>query len=416
MELINKLYLRFYFIVMLLYAIFNKGIAYTFLVELLLVVGVLLISLNRQHFQFLINNKYKVVIGLIIITFFYIVFNVFVHPIIDVIRDSFVIEYALFAIIIYFFKNEANYIWDWLIQIYKWVPLILFLNFFIFYYVVVNLPPIEIFGGQPLFLYKNGDKSVHLLISTLFLFIFSDKYNKKWLIVNAFLIILNFLILLAFTRSGSVAFLIGIFSFFFFNKQKIANPTLQNVVKLLPLFLIISIALFVSVEFQGDAQGRTLGFGQIADNFSSIVGNDVDGSLTDNKVWRLLWWAKLLDESLTPAHFIFGKGIGMSLASNDLLSTEENLRSPHNYNLTLLARFGYLFLFIWFYFIYLVIKPMVLRKLNSKQLAVSAIIIAFIINASFDVYLEGPMGAFPFWTFVGLLFIMEDQSLPQVNT
>jgi hypothetical protein len=278
------------------------------------------------------------------------------------------------------------------------------------------LPPIEIFGGQPLFLYKNGDKSVHLLISTLFLFIFSDKYNKKWLIVNAFLIILNFLILLAFTRSGSVAFLIGIFPFFFFNKQKIANPTLQNVVKLLPLFLIISIALFVSVEFQGDAQGRTLGFGQIAENFSSIVGNDVDGSLTDNKVWRLLWWAKLLDESLTPAHFIFGKGIGMSLASNDLLSTEENLRSPHNYNLTLLARFGYLFLFIWFYFIYLVIKPMVLRKLNSKQLAVSAIIIAFIINASFDVYLEGPMGAFPFWTFVGLLFIMEDQSLPQVNT
>ena len=59
---------------------------------------------------------------------------------------------------------------------------------------------------------------------------------------------------------------------------------------------------------------------------------------------------------------------------------------------------------------------MVLKKLNAKQLAVSAIIIGFIINASFDVYLEGPMGAFPFWTFVGLLFIMEDLSLSQANT
>ncbi len=416
MELINKLYLRFYFLVMLLYAIFNKGIAYTFLVELLLAVGVLLILLNRQQYELFINHKYKIVLGLIIITFFYIIFNIFNYPLFDVVRDSFVIEYALFAIIIYFFKSESEYIWERLIQIYKWVPLIIFLNFFVFYYVVINFSPIEIFGGQPLLLYKNGDKSVHLLISTLFIFIFSDRYNKKWLFVNTFLIILNLLILLAFSRSGSAAFLVGIFAFFFFNKQKIANPTLQTIVKLLPLILIISIGLFVSVEFQGDAQGRTLGFGQIVDNFTSIVGNDVDGSLTDNKVWRLLWWAKLINESLTPEHIIFGKGIGMSLASNDLLSTEENLRSPHNYNLTLLARFGYIILLVWLYFIYLVVKPMVLKKLNAKQLAVSAIIIGFIINASFDVYLEGPMGAFPFWTFVGLLFIMEDQSLSQTNT
>jgi len=170
MELINKLYLRFYFIVMLLYAIFNKGIAYTFLVELLLVIGLLLILVNRQSYQLFLNNKYKVILGLVLTTLFYIGFNIFNYSIIDVIRDSFVIEYALFAIIIYFFKKESVYIWDRLIQIYKWVPLIIFLNFFVFYYAVVNLPPIEIFGGQPLLLYKNGDKSVHLLISTLFLF------------------------------------------------------------------------------------------------------------------------------------------------------------------------------------------------------------------------------------------------------
>jgi hypothetical protein len=38
-------------------------------------------------------------------------------------------------------------------------------------------------------------------------------------------------------------------------------------------------------------------------------------------------------------------------------------------------------------------------------LAITCILIGFIFNASFDVYLEGPMGAFPFWTWVGLLFM-----------
>jgi hypothetical protein len=40
-------------------------------------------------------------------------------------------------------------------------------------------------------------------------------------------------------------------------------------------------------------------------------------------------------------------------------------------------------------------------------LAITCILIGFIFNASFDVYLEGPMGAFPFWTWVGLLFMSE---------
>jgi hypothetical protein len=37
-------------------------------------------------------------------------------------------------------------------------------------------------------------------------------------------------------------------------------------------------------------------------------------------------------------------------------------------------------------------------------------LMAFLFNASFDVFLEGPMGAFPFWTWVGLLFVTEAHS------
>ena len=31
-------------------------------------------------------------------------------------------------------------------------------------------------------------------------------------------------------------------------------------------------------------------------------------------------------------------------------------------------------------------------------------------KSAFDVFLEGPMGAFPFWTWVGLLFITDAQT------
>ena len=40
-------------------------------------------------------------------------------------------------------------------------------------------------------------------------------------------------------------------------------------------------------------------------------------------------------------------------------------------------------------------------------MAITSILLAFIINGSFDVFFEGPMGAFPFWTLVGLLLVEE---------
>jgi hypothetical protein len=47
------------------------------------------------------------------------------------------------------------------------------------------------------------------------------------------------------------------------------------------------------------------------------------------------------------------------------------------------------------------------RQLNAKTLLISTVLLAFIVNASFDVFLEGPMGAFPFWTWVGLLLMTQ---------
>jgi hypothetical protein len=389
----------------MLYIFFNKGFAYSYMAELLLVLGILILFFNRKHLELGLDNK-QILVGIFIfVSSLFILAGVFQYQILNVLRDSLAFQYAWFAFIIYFFKNEYNFIWQKILQIYKWAPLVIFLNFFLFYFVFLYLPPINIFGDQNIITYKNGDKSVHLLISTILMFLYTTKYSRRWVVVNTILITINFLILLAFTRSGSVAYIFSLFSFFFFSKKKILNESIRKLLKYVPIIMILGMGIFITIDIQGDAQGRTITLSQITDNFSSIVSSDIDGSLTDNKIWRIVWWAKLVNESFTLQHFFVGKGLGMSLAGNDILNSDENLRSPHNFHLTILARFGYFVFLAWIIWLVSLFKPLFTRKLAGKTLAITSILLAFIINGSFDVFFEGPMGAFPFWTFVGLLFI-----------
>ena len=412
MQLLNRSYIKIYFLVLLLYVFFNKGVAYSYMAEIILVVGIFILFINRIKFEIGLDRR-QILIGIfIIISFLFIITGVFKYFILNVLRDSLAFQYAWLAFIIYFLKNEYDFIWQKLILIYKWVPLVLFLNFFLFYFVFLYLPPINIFGNQNIIIYKNGDKSVHLLISTILMFLYTNQYSRKWLVANTILIVINFLILLAFTRSGSVAYILALFSFFFFSKEKILNESLRKLLKYVPIIMVIGMGLFVAIDIQGDAQGRTISLSQITDNFSSIVSTNIDGNLTQNKVWRLIWWAKLVNESFTLQHFFVGKGLGMSLAGNDILNTDDNLRSPHNFHLTILARFGYIVFITWIIWLVSLFKPLFTRKLAGKTLAITSILLAFIINGSFDVFFEGPMGAFPFWTFVGLLFIENTYGSP----
>jgi hypothetical protein len=405
MRLLNRIYIKFYFFILLLYVFFNKGVAYSYMAEILLVFGIFILFINRKQFEIGLDIK-QIIVGIFILTsFLYIILGVFQYPILNVLRDSLAFQYAWFVFIIYFLKSEYDFIWQKIIQIYKWVPLVIFLNFFLFYFVFLYLPPINIFGNQNIIIYKNGDKSVHLLISTVLMFLYTEKYTREWLIANTILIVINFLILLAFTRSGSIAYIIALISFFFFSKEIILNESVRKLLKYVPIIMVIGMGLFVTIDIQGDAQGRTISISQITDNFSSIVSTNIDGNLADNKVWRLIWWAKLINESFTLQHFFVGKGLGMSLAGNDILNPDENLRSPHNFHLTILARFGYIVFIAWIIWLISIFKPLFTRKLAGKTLAITSILLAFIINGSFDVFFEGPMGAFPFWTFVGLLFL-----------
>ncbi len=184
-----------------------------------------------------------------------------------------------------------------------------------------------------------------------------------------------------------------------------------KLVKYAPLIIILAMPLFISTNLEENFQGRSLSIEQLKNNAVSIFSSEDDGtSLSDNKVWRLVWWARIVDYTFLGDYFLWGRGLGMSLAATDDVEydpTEGNLRSPHSFHMTVLARFGVPIFFLWLYWIYLHLRNIRKPDLSPFMLVLLSISLSFLINASFDVFLEGPMGAMPFWIFVGLVYAEE---------
>jgi hypothetical protein len=413
MELVKNLYLRAYLLVMTLYVFLNKGVAYTYLVEALWLFGILILLMHRKKVELIWNKTTKLILFFIAICCIYILRGFAKYDILDLIRDSFIFQYGWFVFILFLFKDKIEQVWETLFFIYKWFPFVALLNFILQYFVPF-FETVTPFGGIPILLYKNGDMGVQLLISTLLLLYTFEKKPLKWRVLLSLVIALDFLILASYSRSGIVAFLSSMLCFIYFNKDIQLKSRVRLLLKYLPVILLIVTPIYINIKVTENFQGRSVGFEQIKNNFSSIIGGTTDATSEDNVVWRLVWWAKILDYSFSAPNFFIGKGLGMSLATDDdIITLDENLRSPHNFHLNIMARFGVLIFLIWTYFLIQVLKPLFKKQLIARRLLIGCILFAFLINASFDVFLEGPMGAFPFWTWVGLYLLSEEDVLVQ---
>src|SRR5205823_3428657 len=112
-------------------------------------------------------------------------------------------------------------------------------------------------------------------------------------------------------------------------------------------------------------------------------------------------------------YFWTGKGFGVNLATDDgfQVSQDESLRSPHNIHMNVLARMGVPGLFFWGFmhltWLYGIVDAYLRSRRRGHQnwcglfLFLFAYYLAFMINGSFDVFIEGPMGGVWFWTIYG---------------
>ena len=409
MDLVKNLYLRAYLLVMTLYVFLNKGVAYTYLVEVLWLFGILLLLMDRKKVELIWNRTTKLILFFIIISCIYILRGFAKYDIIDLIRDSFIFQYGWFVFILFLFKDKLEQIWQTLFFIYKWLPFVALLNFILQYFVPF-FETVAPFGGIPILLYKNGDMGVQLLISTLLLLYSFENKTLKWRVLLSLVIALDFLILASYSRSGIVAFLASMLCFIYFNKDIKLQSRVRLLIKYLPIILLVVTPIYINIKVTENFQGRAVGLEQIKNNFSSIVGGTTDATSENNVVWRLVWWAKIIDYSFSSPNFFIGKGLGMNLATDDdIITLDDSLRSPHNFHLNIMSRFGVLLFIIWMYFLIKLLKPLFKKQLQGKRLLIGCILLAFLLNASFDVFLEGPMGAFPFWTWLGLYLLTEDQ-------
>jgi len=408
MSKLNLLYRQLFVAILALYIYLGKGIAYSYFAEALLIMGLLLVIKNRNTLP-VITSKAAIVLYIFLgINLVYIIKGMVGHSIIDTLRDGFVLNYIIFAFLVLLFFENLPHFFAALVKIYKYYPIVILSLFLL----SQNnfLGSISLFGGYHLLFFKFGDICVHLFISFIFQLVGLSNYKKPFDLLNYILTILMFSIATSYSRGGMLAFFIGFAIFYIFIKDAKIKQELKRFVKYLPIVIIVSVIFLINFSVDENFQGRKVGIDQVANNFTSVFSDSDEEGLNDNKVWRLLWWSQIVDYTFNGPYFLTGKGLGMSLASDDDIITTDldaELRSPHNFSLTILARYGVPIFLMWIFWLFLQFKRLKLVTLSKLQLVLISIQAAFLFNATFDVFLEGPMGAFPFWIFVGIDLALE---------
>jgi O-antigen ligase len=173
--------------------------------------------------------------------------------------------------------------------------------------------------------------------------------------------------------------------------------------------------------------GRAISPEQLASNFESLFVEKNEGELEGTRRWRVEWWKQIVDYTVFGEHFWNGKGYGVNLADEDgfQVAEDHSLRAPHNAHLTILARSGVPGFTLWVALQVAFAGSLVRAHLRARRLGhdrwarldlwLLAYWLAFLINGSFDVFLEGPQGGIWFWSLYGFgLAALALQSRPPV--
>jgi len=161
-------------------------------------------------------------------------------------------------------------------------------------------------------------------------------------------------------------------------------------------------------------KGRSVSFDSFAGSIASTFGfGQSRGGYEGTKEWRLQWWGEIVDYTFNGPYFWTGKGFGINLATDDGFQVQEDnsLRSPHNIHMSVLARMGVpgfalwgLMHAVWMFSVaetYLRCRRREQQRWGGLFLFLFCFYLAFMINGSFDVFIEGPMGGIWFWTVYG---------------
>ncbi|HEY2759941.1 MAG TPA: O-antigen ligase family protein, partial [Pirellulales bacterium] len=249
---------------------------------------------------------------------------------------------------------------------------------------------------------KGGDAMTHLAGILAFWLCYPDQVYKP--LTRFFTLLYMSIAALAIgseTRSGLVAF--GLV----FLLCLLMHPRSRALWGLVAIGIVgVMVLAITDWRIQLAHDEREVSFDQISYNFASITGDSHAGSLDETKDWRLNWWNDILNYTIRGKYFWSGKGFGVNLADDDGYQVADDegspLRSPHSCHLNVLARAGIPGLALWISLLGVWIGTIGLAYLRARLhgqarwaglfLFLFAYWAALLIQASFDVYLEGPVG------------------------
>ncbi len=400
------------------YAFLGKGYSYVgvpplFVGEMALVIGLLALwrvgSLGiRHHRGLLVLMGVFMGIGLLNTVPYIALYKI------EALRDGVTWAYAAFALIVAGLLLRLNWLERVVRQYVRLIPWFLFfapLSFVVFR-LFEKVIPAWPGSDTPLLYPKGGDIAVHLAGIVAFLLMGLHHHFKvserrrgwqEWLWWG--LVLLG---ILATSESRAATLAIA------------ASGLLIVVLRPRtgwgrPLYLaVLALTLLIATNFSVNLGGqRDISAESLLLNVQSITGDSGSDVREGTRTWRLNWWNDIVDYTIYGPYFWTGKGYGINLADSDgyQVYRDHSLRNPHNGHMTFLARSGVPGLLAWIAlqlaFAFSLLRAYAhARKAQNTLWAnlflwIFAYWMAFMVNASFDVYLEGPQGGIWFWCLFG---------------
>jgi hypothetical protein len=330
----------------------------------------------------------------------------------DALRDSVVIMYGGFAfIVIALLLEDARRI-NTIVRYYGafvniYIPAIPFLFAFNHRFAdsIPNMPGTTV----RLIWIAPSEVAVHLAGAAVFVLVGFRKATLLWIVLLAAAMAM----VSALSRGGMLAFVVPVtFAVLTLGKiRELAAILLTGLVILAAAYTLEP--TFTDYREARSSEERSISVRQFIDNVASIGGRA--GEQTEGtKEWRLDWWNIILKDTLYGPNFWTGRGFGLNLADADGFRAEHGvppLRHPHNVHMTLLAHAGVPGVALWILFLASWLAMLMNALLTARRrgqaewaglfLFIGCYVMSMIINATFDVALEGPMQGTWFWCLIG---------------
>jgi hypothetical protein len=332
----------------------------------------------------------------------------------DSLRDSVVVVYGCFAFIVIGLLledarriNTALRYYGIMLASFPAIPV----GFWLTKYWVDHIP--RLYGPVPIVEVGASAVGTHLAGAMVFVLIGYRKVSFLWILVW----LTTLALVSATNRGATLAVIVPVaIAMLVLRRYRLMLTTATVAVGMFAALLALE-SLFGTYEEAKDSMERPVSAHQIVENAKSIIGQS--GQQTEGtKQWRLNWWNIIMNDTIHGPNFWTGRGFGINLAdadgfagTGDPRDPRPPTRSPHNVHMTLLARAGVPGVMLWAlvlvsWFAMLTRAMLTARARGHEQWAdlflfVACYIIAILINATFDVALEGPMQGIWFWCLFG---------------